>query len=277
MVNLTGDKDKHQWFTPAWAGQILFREHFSDLTSKDLVVEPTCGIGTFLNAIPKHIPAFGVEVDPVLAKIARRSTGREIIEGDFRNICLEDRSPTAVVGNPPFDLDVIDAIFDRCHDILPYGGKVGFIMPAYAFQTASRVVRYARRWSLEQEMIPRNLFKGMQKPICFAILTKDGGGRMRGFSLYKELHDVSTMSRWIIDELSAGKSPWKTVVAKAIEDLGGRAHLQDIYAMVSPRRPTGNNWWRAKVRQTLTRSGAFSRVGASEYVIAEPAPIRKAA
>jgi site-specific DNA-methyltransferase (adenine-specific) len=77
------------------------------------------------------------------------------------------------------------------------------------------------------------------------------------------------MKSWVVDELSAGRSPWKTVVAQAIEDLGGRAKLQDIYAAVAPRRPTGNNWWQAKVRQTLARSGAFTRVGESEYMVAQ--------
>jgi site-specific DNA-methyltransferase (adenine-specific) len=233
MTALVADKDKHQWFTPTWAGQILFREHFSDLGGDDLVIEPTCGIGTFLNAVPRDIPAIGVEIDPVLASIARRSTGREVLTGDFTEMDFDGRRPTAVIGNPPF------------------------------------VVKYARRWSLEQDMIPRNLFKEMQKPLCFAVLTKDSGGRMRGFSLYRELHDVNSMKSWVVDELSAGRSPWKTVVAQAIEDLGGRAKLQDIYAAVAPRRPTGNNWWQAKVRQTLARSGAFTRVGESEYMVAQ--------
>jgi hypothetical protein len=91
---------------------------------------------------------------------------------------------------------------------------------------------------------------------------------MRGFSLYRELHDENSMKSWVVDELSAGRSPWKTVVARAIEGLGGRAKLQDIYAVVAPRRPTGNNWWQAKIRQTLRRSGAFTRVGESEYSLA---------
>ncbi len=268
MTALVADKDKHQWFTPTWAGQILFREHFSDLGGEDLVIEPTCGIGTFLNAVPRDIPALGVEIDPVLASIARRATGREVLTGDFTDLDFDGRRPTAVIGNPPFDLEIIDRIFDRCYNLLPYGGRVGFIMPAYAFQTASRAVKYARRWSLEQDMIPRNLFKEMQKPLCFAVLTKDSGGRMRGFSLYRELHDVNSMKSWVVDELSTGRAPWKAVVARAIEDLGGRAKLQDIYAAVAPRRPTGNNWWRAKIRQTLTRSGAFTRVGESEYIVA---------
>lgn len=268
MNKLVGNKDLHQWFTPTWAGQILFNEHFGDLGEDDLVMEPTCGIGTFLKAIPDNIPAFGVEMDPVLADIARKASGRDILTGDFTKVDLEGRRPTAVIGNPPFDMNVIDSIFDRCYDLLPYGGKVGFIMPNYAFQTASRVVRYAQRWSLEQSMIPRNIFKNMEKSLCFAVLTKDSVGRMKGFSLYREMHDVNSMQKWVVDELSTGKSPWKSVVMRAVEEMGGRATLKDIYAVVAPKRPTDNNWWREKVRQTLTRSGAFKRVGASEYQIA---------
>lgn len=269
MTSLVADKNKHQWFTPTWAGQILFREHFGDMGADDLVIEPTCGIGTFLNAIPKHVPALGVEMDPVLAEIARRSTGRTVLTGDFTKVDLEGRLPTAVVGNPPFDMEVIDSIFDRCFDLLPFGGKVGFIMPTYAFQTASRVVRYAQRWNIEQEMIPRNLFKNMEKSLCFAVLTKDTTGRMRGFSLYRELHDVNSMKPWVVEELNTGRSPWKGVVMRAVEEMGGQARLKDIYDLVAPKRPTGNNWWQAKVRQTLARSGAFERVGAGEYRIAE--------
>ena len=265
MDALVGDKDRHQWFTPAWAGRILFEEHFSHLGAGDLVVEPTCGIGTFLSTIPAHVDAVGVEVDPVLADIARRSTGRRVIGANFLDVDFGDERPCAFVGNPPFELDVIDAIFDRCHELLPYGGKVGFIMPAYAFQTASRVVTYARKWSLEQEMIPRNLFKGMQKPLCFAVLTKDSAGHMKGFSLYRELHDVNSMDGWVVRELSTGRSPWKQAVSHAIEQLGGEASLEQIYAIVGPRRPTGNPWWKEKIRQTLRRPGAFVRTARSTY------------
>jgi site-specific DNA-methyltransferase (adenine-specific) len=257
MEGLVGDRDLHQWFTPVWAAEALFASHFAHLGEGDLVVEPTCGTGNFLKAVPSHVRAVGVELDPALAEVARRNSGRPVITGDFTEVDLPG-NPTAVIGNPPFELDLVDAILDRCHDVLPYGGKAGLILPAYTFQTASRVVNYARKWSLEQEMIPRNLFRNMMKPLCFAVFTKDSSGRTRGFALYRELHDVNSMDRWVSEEISLGRSPWKTVVAKVVSDMGGVAHLSDIYRAVAPRRPTGNRWWQAKVRQTLNRSGAFN-------------------
>lgn len=164
--------------------------------------------------------------------------------------------------------EIIDAILDRCHELLPPGGRAGFILPAYAFQTASRLVTYASRWSVEQEMIPRNLFKGMMKPLCFAVFSKDGFGNLRGFSLYRELDSVNRMPKWAARELSTARSPWKTVVVKVLIAMGGEATLAEIYDAVKPLRPTDNTWWQAKVRQTLGRSGAFRRVADSRWALA---------
>lgn len=266
MQELVADKDKHQWFTPTWAAESLIAAHFPELAEGDVVVEPTCGTGTFLKAVPANVQAFGVEIDPELAETARRDTGRTVVTGDFTTAELP-ANPTAVIGNPPFDLEIIDAILERCHQILPENGKVGFILPAYAFQTASRIVGYRAKWSLSQEMIPRNLFRNMMKPLCFAVFRKDGLGELKGFALYSELHDVNTMPRGVALTLSTSPSPWKSVVTSAVAELGGEASLDDIYAAVEPKRPTGNDWWRAKVRQTLGRSGAFTRVSAATWAL----------
>ena len=45
------------------------------LSSSDLVVEPSCGAGAFLKAIPDEVPVVGVKIDPELAEIARQNTG----------------------------------------------------------------------------------------------------------------------------------------------------------------------------------------------------------
>lgn len=53
-----------------------------------MVLEPSAGDGRFLMAVPDHVPAFGVEIDPALAPIAARNSGRQVIQGDFlRLIC----------------------------------------------------------------------------------------------------------------------------------------------------------------------------------------------
>lgn len=268
MQELVADKDKHQWFTPTWAAVSLIEAHFPELSERDVVAEPTCGTGTFLKAVPAHVPAFGVEIDAALAETARRETGRTVVTGDFVTADLPER-PTAIIGNPPFDLEIIDAILDRCHELLPDNGKAGFILPAYAFQTASRIVGYRRKWSLRQEMIPRNLFRNMMKPLCFAVFRKDGLGELHGFALYSELHDVNSMPPETARALSTSATPWKTVVARAVAEMGGQATLEDIYAAVEPKRPTGNGWWRAKVRQTLGRSGAFTRVSPATWALSD--------
>jgi site-specific DNA-methyltransferase (adenine-specific) len=267
MAALVGDRDRHQWFTPAWAAQALVEAHFGNLTDRDVVMEPTCGTGNFLAAIPPHVRAFGIELDGALAQAARELTGRDVVCGDVLTAEFPE-DPTAVVGNPPFDLDIVDALLDRCHRVLPQGGRVGLILPAYAFQTASRVVGYARRWSLAQDMIPRNIFPGMSKPLTFAVFSKDGLGTTKGFALYRELDDVRGMHKWVADELDNSAAPWPAVVKRALRELGGEAPLEDIYAAVAPRRPTQNRWWRAKVRQTLGRSDGFERVGQGRWALA---------
>lgn len=266
MSELVANKDKHQWFTPVWAAELLISRFFPELDERDMVLDPTAGTGNFLKALPSNIPCYGVEIDPSLVDIAFEECSRPVLQGDFTAIDLP-WNPTAIIGNPPFSLDVIDQILEKCHAVLPKDGKAGFILPTYAFQTASRVSNYSRVWSLHQEMIPRNLFKGMQKSLCFAIFKKDGLRMMSGFALYQELHDVNSMNKDNVRTLSTQTTPWKEIVMKTLLKLGGKATLSDLYNAIEPIRPTGNNWWKEKIRQTLGRSGAFQRVGESIWAI----------
>lgn len=258
----------HQWLTPLWVAEALVERHFAGLGSGDLVLEPSCGHGAFLRALPQGVRALGIEIDPVSAERCRRETGRDVVVGDFRSVDLDLR-PTAVLGNPPFDMEVVDAFLDRSHAILPDGGRVGFVLPAYAFQTASRVVRYAERWSLAQEMIPRNVFPGPRLPLVFALFGKDRRRTMVGFALYRETVEVNGMPEGMREALRAGPgSPWGNAVAAALRALGGEAALGEIYEAVWPKRPTANPHWREKIRQTLNRSGMFRKIGEGTYALA---------
>src|SRR5271157_3605390 len=98
-----GNPTMAQWFTPEWAASLLVSRTFPDLSPKSLVIEPTCGYGAFMKAIPEGVPVIGVEIDPELAEKARANTGRQVIAGDFTKVPLPD-GVTAVIGNPPFDL-----------------------------------------------------------------------------------------------------------------------------------------------------------------------------
>lgn len=250
-----------QWMTPAWAAEELVQHYFADLTERDCVHEPSCGIGRFLNALPAHVPALGVEIDPALAEIARAQTGRPVLIGDYRKVDLPCK-PTVLIGNPPFQLKVVEGFLDRAYDLLPTDGRVGFILPCYHLQTSSTVLRLNRRWGLQQDMIPRNLFPGLSKPLCFAVLTRGAGRGMVGFRLYHETEAVASLEQRYRQILAHGEgSVWYAVTHAALERLGGEASVSAILKEVAGHQPTDNPAWAAKVRQTLQRRMVSSRRG----------------
>lgn len=263
---MTDAKKLGQYPTPAWVAEALVERYFSHLDSGDCVIEPSCGPGAFLAAIPEHVQAVGVEIDAMVAQEAARNTGRRILTGDFRSIQL-DVQPTVVIGNPPFNMKVIDGFLERSHALLPEGGRVGFILPAYAFQTAARVADYSERWSLMQEMIPRNIYPGLSLPLVFAMFSKDRRRTMLGFALYREVADVLGMPEPYRASLSAGGGPvWRESVSAALLALGGEADVQSIYAEIGGKRPTRTQFWQEKIRQTLRRySEHFTRIAPGRY------------
>ncbi len=146
-------KTLNQYFTPAWAAELLFDRHFGHLTNKDLVWEPTCGIGNCLAAIPNHIPAFGSELDEALIIQAQKRTGRHVLYGD----CISVQLPsgiTAIFGNPPFNLKVFEGLLYRSSNILIPGNKAGFIVPAYFLSTSNTALRLSNKWAVSQELLP---------------------------------------------------------------------------------------------------------------------------
>jgi site-specific DNA-methyltransferase (adenine-specific) len=254
-----------QYLTPSWAAQLLVERHFAHLSSDDLVLEPSCGAGAFLSAIPDYVPAVGVEIDSELAARAIAATGRQVIVGDFRMVDLP-LQPTVVIGNPPFRSDTVHEFLDRAWMLLPDEGRVGFILPCYTFQTSLTVERLAARWSLQQEMIPRDLFPRLSLPICFALLTKGPRRDMVSFSLYHELVAVKRLAARYRALLAAGEgSVWAAVTRAAFEALGGAADLETLYREIEGIRPTTNKFWQAKVRQTVQRIA--ERVGPGRWAL----------
>jgi len=247
------DSSLGQWMTPSWVAQAIVEHALPSFEDNAVVIEPSCGIGRFLDVLPQRYRNIGIEVDPQLADLARNA-GHEVITGDFRTACLPIDRADAVIGNPPFEFDVFDGFLDRSHPLLDDGGQVIMLLPAYFFQTAANVVRWNERWSLSQEMMPRNVFKGLSKPLMLARFTRDPSPRLCGLILYHEAAAVSDMPRIYRIALEEGRSGWAAVVDKAIENLGGKAGLAQIYREIEPRRPTKNRFWKEKVRQTLQRS-----------------------
>ncbi len=242
-----------QWFTPAWGSVALVERYFPDLTSRDYVCEPSCGTGSFISAIPAEVSVLGVEIDPQIADIARRNTGREIITGDFTSVKLPD-GITTIIGNPPFSLSTVERFLDRAHRILPKNGKMGLLLPLYHYQTPKRVQRWNERWSLQVEVIPRRLFEGLILPLSFCMFRKDQERRMVGFALYAECCAIDNLAKPAQELLKKGKprtGVWKALVEETLQILGGKATLDQIYRTIEPKRPSATAFWKEKVRQQL--------------------------
>jgi len=250
----------------------IVERYFPDLDDSDVVLDPTAGRGHFLAAVPAHIPAFGVELDPEEAALGRRLSGREIIVGDVRDVEIT-LQPTLILGNPPFKTTMLDVVLERAHGWLPEGGRVGLILPAFMFQTAGRVVRYASRWSMRQEMIPRNVYQRLRHHLCFALFSKDRRRTMVGFAFYRETDAIDRLGPAYRELLrTAGNGGvWRRVVTEALARLGGEAPLQVLYHEIEGRRPTKNPFWRDKIRQVAQEHCV--RVGRGRYAL----PMREAA
>ena len=264
--------DLCQHFTPLWVAEALVERHFPRLDCADFVLEPTCGKGAFLKALPSGVPAAGVEIDAAIAAEARAETGREIVVGDFRTVPLTFQ-PTAIIGNPPFRADVFDGILDRAYGMLPEGARAGFILPVYFFQTAARVANYGDRWSLMTELLPRNAFHTrMRTPLMFTVFSKDSRRMMIGLALYRQAADALGLREPYRSAMtSVTGSLWRAVCRIALTQLGGRAALADIYAEIEGNRPTRTRFWREKIRQILRISpDDFAPLGGGRYELVAP-------
>ncbi|MBO9428347.1 class I SAM-dependent methyltransferase [Sulfitobacter sp. R18_1] len=254
----------NQYFTPVWAAERIYETFFSDIEEGAYVIEPSCGDGRFLQAIPEGVHAVGVEIDPVMAERARQRTGRQVITGDFRKVEIEGKADL-IAGNPPFELSIVDGMLERAKELLKPHGRCGFILPAYTFQTPSRVVRYAMDWCLEPHFLPRTLFPGIKMPLMFAMFRQEGQ-QWVGMTLYPETRDIENMKKEYSATLKNGTgSVWKAALEQALHALGGEAKLSDIYEEISTKRPTETNWWKEKIRQMARRH--FQQTGPGRYAL----------
>ena len=151
------------------------------------------------------------------------------------------------------------------------GDRVGLLLPVYLFQTAATVIRYHHRWSIRQELLPRNLFQGLTKPLLFALFTKEHRRTLHGFFLYTETDALLAgvhprLRAYLIGNLSTAQC-WRDAVRVALEACGGRATLSELYACFeSGGRPTTNQFWREKVRQIAGKH--YHRIAPGEYALA---------
>ncbi|HAR46593.1 MAG TPA: SAM-dependent methyltransferase [Nitrospiraceae bacterium] len=260
-----------QWMTPAWATEELVDRYYRDLTGRDMVVEPSCGEGAFIKPfMERGIPVIGVEIDETLAAYAREDTGAPVVVGDFRTIPL-DFQPTAIVGNPPYSVSLVKGFLARAARLLPDGGRCGFILPAYLMQTHGNVIAWNKVWSLSAEVLPRRIFPRLRLPLLFVQLRKEQIKTMIGFALYEQAVEIDSLrkSAKLILARPQRMGAWRALVTECLKLAGGKASLDELYQMIEPKRPTGNRWWKEKVRQTLQYH--FERVSPGVWSVMEEA------
>jgi len=265
---MQGNTELDQYFVPAWAAEAFVQTYYANLVpGRDTVLEPSCGDGRFLMAVPGNVDAYGVEIDPDVADQARANSGRTVITGDFARLDLPWQ-PSVILGNPPFKATFLDMLLDRAAELLDEGGRMGLLLPVYMFQTASTVMRYNRFFSIHQELVPRTLFQGAQKPLLWANFTRTRSPSLCGFMLYAETQALDAIKReykTLFVGNQSRASLWGELVETVLLKLGGRATLDEIYTEIENRRPTNNRWWREQIRKVAQTH--YQRVGPATYAL----------
>lgn len=266
--NQTPDPELDQYFTPAWAADLLVADVLKGMGDVSLL-EPTCGNGRMLAAVPPNCQALGIEIDPRMADEARRTTGREVLCGNIKSIDLSGRHFDVIAGNPPFDADSIDAIVGRAIELLPEDGVLGLVLPAHIPASSRRIEQWGARFSIETRLLPRALFPRLTLPLVWTRMVRSStqNRTLVGLFLFDHQSDVHAMPDQVRRDLCAGRT-WRDVVADALQALGGEGELREIYAAVEPRRRSPNPHWRDKTRQVLAQYESFNRVNETRWKLA---------
>lgn len=255
-----------QYVTPIWFAELLFEKYFHHLTPGDLVIDAGTGTGNLLLGIPSNIPAIGIEYDPLLAATAVARTGRNILVGNFRTIPIAHQ-PTIILSNPPFATSLMEAFLQRSYDLLPLDGQACYILPAYFLQTSQRTMSYINQWSIEVQILPRDIWPRLSHPVVLAFFTKRLKRTLIGLTLFPETAALRALPHRFKHTLrQATTSVWLAVVQTALDELGGKASLQSLYQLIQRKRPTPNPFWREKIRQVVAQHPAqFQRIRPGYY------------
>jgi site-specific DNA-methyltransferase (adenine-specific) len=255
------------WRTPSWLADALVER--AAPISGDVVCEPTCGDGAILAAVPADVQAFGIEIDPILAAEAVRVTGRTIIVGDALTVTLPAQ-PTLVIGNPPFSQTFVERLLGRFHRELHEGGRMVLLLSVHLFQTSATVARYAELFSLAVELVPRDVFPGLERPLLLATLTKAAERRIVGIAFAREIAELRGFPAAYRALLERSKSNvWVRVCEAALREIGRPATVDEIASIVQGVRPTTTTFWREAIRKHLRES--FVRVAPATYALPEAA------
>lgn len=267
-AQLSAPKAVSYYPTPGWFAHMLFEQRIAPyLNVESVILEPSCGDGSLLRAIPANVRAFGVELDPVLAAEAAATSGHHVVVGDVLTAPFPEQ-PTMLFANPPFSMTFVDRLLNRIYFGFAEGGRASMILPAYMLQTSRTVAAFAARWSIEAELIPRDLFPNLSKSLVFASFVREQQRRFVGLSFYLETAAWQQMPERFHEILArARKNVWVAAILEALTRLGGTGTIESIHRIVAGSPPTQTPWVREAIRKWARE--AFECVGNATYRIPE--------
>src|SRR3546814_16710190 len=149
-------------------------------------------------------------------------------------------------------MEGLGCCLDSADPILPDAGLVAMVLPAYAFQTPSRVSKWMDRFAIDVNMIPRTLFPGLSKPLVWAKYTKTSQRRFSGTMLFAEPRSIDQM-RSSIRAALARPGTCRQAIASALESLIADACQPAFHDAISPHRQYSLHR-RPKIPQPIQRN-----------------------
>jgi hypothetical protein len=274
-------RDRSQVFTPIDAAMALWDRFLGDLPTRSRVVEPTCGTGNLLQAIPRGMDVLAIERDPMVAEVARpliTRRGWSLFIGPFEKADLPWAQADAIFGNPPWQKPVIDRLLDWSYERLREEGRCALLLPASYTQYACNAAQLADRWAIESVEIPRDVFfpLDLEEHVTFKVFRKSAVRTVVGMFLYVETAARRSLAARYQRVLREHHWTWRQVVRLALQSLGGSAKLRDIYAEVTSlrygERSIPDRWqnthWQEKIRQQLQIHPEFESLGDGRWALA---------
>ena len=111
------------FYTPPMVIRAIYQVLMQAGMREGNLLEPSCGIGNFFGVLPEEMKAcktYGVEIDPVSARLARQLYQKtQIANEGYENTSLPDSFFDAAVGNVPFgDFCLADQRYDQEHFLI---------------------------------------------------------------------------------------------------------------------------------------------------------------
>jgi type I restriction enzyme M protein len=236
-----------QFFTPEIVAKCMFE--LAGARKGQSAIDPSCGDGSFLRAVPAGVEIKGAEIDPVYADIARKLVGEGAF---FPGDALSSLVPVwgefdLAIGNPPFSAqarlerrldtlkhyDLAAGRKSQCLEVLflelflklvKPNGRLAIILPDGPL--SNRPFSNVRSWLLCRAQVeaiislPRGIFRGTAAKTNIIIAQKlpYAAEAYRGETALLECRDLNELKPLPLPEWRKVERRWSQVVLADVGD-----------------------------------------------------------